>query len=121
MEQIDPTKPLVLEPEKQEENRNPSWFKPGESGNPNGRPPKGYSITEAVKKMLSEKPEVKAAIIEKIIAAAKGGDMTAAKMIWSYMDGQAAQAIDMTTLGEKMETKTIILTSKPRAAKVTTE
>jgi hypothetical protein len=63
------------------------------SGNPNGRPPKGYSITEAFKSMLSAEPEVKAQIVQSIKDKALKGDTTAQKMIWEYMDGKAKQPI----------------------------
>lgn len=69
-------------------------FEPGKSGNMNGRPKKGHSITEAMKEMLGQRPEVKAAIVEKIGDAAMAGDIAAAKLLWSYMDGMPKQAIE---------------------------
>ncbi len=70
-----------------------SW-KPGESGNPNGRPPKGYSITDWFQNMLNSKPEVKDAIGKSIMKKALEGDTTAQKMVWSYMDGMPPQKIE---------------------------
>lgn len=78
-----------------------SW-KPGESGNKDGRPPKGYSITEWFKEMLNSKPEVKDAIGKSIMKKALEGDTTAQKMVWNYMDGMPKQAIDHTSDGEKI-------------------
>lgn len=78
--------------EKQE--RKPGTFLPGVSGNPNGRPPKGYSITEAFRSMLSEKPEVKQKIVDAIRERAEKGDPTAQKLIWNYMDGMPQQSPD---------------------------
>lgn len=69
-------------------------FKKGEVHNPNGRPPKGYSITEWFKEMLNSKPEVKDAIGKSIMTKALEGDVTAQKMVWQYMDGMPKQAID---------------------------
>ena len=69
-----------------------SW-KPGETGNPNGRPPKGYSITETIKSMLKAKPEIKRALGNKILAKALEGDTVAMKMLWQYMDGMPAQTM----------------------------
>lgn len=85
-------------------------YKPGESGNLNGRPLKGYSITEWFKDMLNSKPEVKDAIGKSIMKKALEGDTTAQKMVWSYMDGMPQQRTDLTTKGDKIETNTIIFT-----------
>ena len=109
MDQIDPTKPLsVTEDGKQINNSSekPWLFQKGQSGNPNGRPKKGYSITDAFKRMLEADPAKKEAIVNKIFIAALGGDMTAAKLIWQYMDGQPAQAIDLTSGGNEIKTQT---------------
>jgi hypothetical protein len=104
---IDPTKPLPdSELQKQENKRNPSWFKPGQSGNPAGRPLKGYSITDTFKQMLGEKPEVKKALVNKILKQALDGDTPAAKMIWQYMDGMPSQSMDLTSKGESIKTPT---------------
>lgn len=67
-----------------------SW-KEGQSGNPNGRPPKGYSITEWFHNMFNESPEVKDAMGKSIIKKALEGDVSAQKMIWQYMDGMPLQ------------------------------
>lgn len=78
----------------------PGTFKPGQSGNPNGRPPKGYSITEMMKEMLNSEPEIKKAIGKAISEKAKSGDITAIKILWQYMDGMPVQ--DITSGGEKI-------------------
>ena len=54
---------------------------PGVSGNPKGRPPKGYSITEMMREMLNNKPEIKESIGAVIAAKAMEGDLNAVKMI----------------------------------------
>jgi len=69
-------------------------YKPGQSGNPKGRPPKGYSITDAFKSMFKESPEKKQEIVDSIFAKAKRGDPTAQKLVWSYMDGMPQQNVD---------------------------
>lgn len=71
----------------------PNQFKPGESGNPNGRPPKGYSITEMMKEMLSSDPRVKETLGKVIITKALEGDITAIKTVWQYMDGMPPQSV----------------------------
>lgn len=74
-------------------------FKPGQSGNPNGRPPKGYSITEMMKEMLNSKPEVKKRLGEVIAAKALEGDISAIKTLWQYMDGMPKQSVDLNAEG----------------------
>lgn len=75
-------------------------WKEGKSGNPNGRPPKGYSITETVKAMLNEKPEIKKALATKVMEMSMKGDVTAMKMLWNYMDGMPLQQVDQKTDGK---------------------
>ena|SRR3990167_3868339 len=75
----------------------PNWKK-GQSGNPNGRPPKGYSITEWFKNMLASDPNIKEALGKSIIKKALEGDSTAQKLVWNYMDGMPQQ--DVTSGGE---------------------
>ena len=55
---------------------NPKWKK-GVSGNPNGRPP-GRTATQKVQAALTEGS---LAVAQKVLEAAKGGDMTAAGMV----------------------------------------
>ena len=74
-------------------------FKKGQSGNPKGRPPKGYSITEMMKEMLNAQPEIKKAIGQRIAKKALEGDITAIKTLWQYMDGMPQQYVDHTTAG----------------------
>lgn len=76
-------------------NPNPqNQFKKGEVANPTGRPPKGYSITEMMKEMLSSKPEVKETLGKVIIKKALEGDITAIKTVWQYMDGMPKQTLE---------------------------
>lgn len=69
-------------------------FKPHNNANPNGRPPKGYSITEMMKSMLESTPELKASICKVIAKKALEGDITAVKMLWNYMDGMPKQPLE---------------------------
>jgi len=70
-------------------------FPKGESGNPNGRPKKGYSITEMMQEMLGSEPEIKAALGKSVLKKALSGDMTAMKLVWSYMDGMPVQGLEL--------------------------
>lgn len=87
--------------EKQEKSKPHRW-QPGESGNPKGRPKKGYSISEMMKELLESDPEKKRALVEAILAKAMTGDVAAMKAIWNYMDGMPLQATDVTSQGEKV-------------------
>lgn len=71
-------------------------YKPGESGNLNGRPKKGYSITEIFQEMFTEDPNIKKQLAKKIINKALDGDMVACKLIWGYMDGLPHQNTSIT-------------------------
>ena len=62
--------------------------------NRSGRPPKGYSITDAFKEMFTKDPETKARIVNAIRKKAEEGDATAQKLLWNYMDGMPAQSKD---------------------------
>lgn len=77
-------------------------FKPGNNANPKGRPPKGYSITEMMKEMLSSDPKVKEKLGKVIIAKALEGDTTAIKTVWQYMDGMPKQSMDVTSAGKPL-------------------
>ena len=85
---------VVNTQEKQEKNIGHRW-QPGESGNPNGRPKKGHSITETIKAMMDERPEIKKALAAKVLQMASEGDITAMKTIWNYLDGMPMQKSDL--------------------------
>lgn len=80
-------------------------YQEGQSGNPNGRPPKGYSITELMRELMEtsvknkqgEMVNVRKAIALSILQKAADGDMVAGKMIWQYMDGMPKQLVEMDT------------------------
>ncbi len=80
----------------------PASYKPGQSGNPKGRPKKGYSITDWFQNMLASTPEVKETLGKSILRKALEGDATAQKLIWNYMDGMPEQKTDITTDGEQI-------------------
>lgn len=67
-------------------------FKPGESGNPNGRP-KGKTLTERVRDVLEANPERAAAIVEAGIQAAEGGDFQFWKYLCDRMEGMPTQMV----------------------------
>lgn len=70
-------------------------FPKGVSGNPAGRPPKGQTITDAIRSMMGEKPEIKKALTQKILQMALEGDIAAIRMLWNYLDGMPKQLIEI--------------------------
>lgn len=92
-------------------NHNPSpenQFKPGESGNPKGRPVGSYSIMTLLRQRMNEVPlgqtkewrEQFADIILDEAIIKRNPQML--KMVAEYMDGMPEQFIDLTTKGEKL-------------------
>ena len=71
-------------------------WKSGESGNPNGRPPKGQTLTEALEKAV-DKDEL-AQLIRNM--AFENGDFQAAKYIYDRIDGTPKQTIDQNVYQE---------------------
>lgn len=72
--------------------------------NRNGRPKKGYSITEWFQEMFDSNPDIKEKLGIAIINKALNGDPTAMKLVWNYMDGAPQEKIDHTTLGKELPT-----------------
>ena len=59
--------------------------------NPNGRPKKEHSLTDAMKQTFRDRPEILQALIQKALKMALDGDTQALKMVWNYMDGMPTQ------------------------------
>ena len=74
-------------------------FSKGKSGNPQGRPKKGATLTDLLRekiespKTLKEKIPRKEKIIEKLIALAEGGDLPALKYLFDRIDGKPIETI----------------------------
>ena len=72
----------------QVDGRKATQFKPGQSGNPKGRPPGSISIKDEIRKHLQKNPE----IIEQLIAyfIAKNPDL-----MWQMLEGRPKQNVDV--------------------------
>lgn len=94
--------------ETEKKQRLPQQWKPGESGNPNGRPKGSISIVTYLKKVLEEEIETvdpatgnkgkatKAEIIARnIISQSSKGDKLLTKLLISYIDGLPTQKIKL--------------------------
>lgn len=65
-------------------------WKPGESGNPNGRPPKGEALTDILNSKLDKEE-----MVEKIIQIAiEKEDLSAIKYIFDRLDGKPKESIE---------------------------
>lgn len=89
-------------PEKQVNNRNgDGTFKKGKSGNPNGRPKKGFAIADILESLgdtaYNGDKTMKEAILEKVYENALAGDLNSAKFIADRTEGTALQKMSVTT------------------------
>jgi hypothetical protein len=68
-------------------------FKPGQSGNPSGRP-KSRPFKDAIDRIIkSENPEALEAAARALFNEAKGGNIQAIKELADRMDGKVPQAL----------------------------
>ena len=90
-------------------------FKPGQSGNPAGRPDGSKNLSTILRDMLEEEIDVKVddtgrkerrkfseLIIRKLIKRASDGDPRAIKEIFDRIEGRAKQSVDVTTDGKPL-------------------
>jgi len=87
----------------------PASFKPGQSGNPNGRPKREWTVQGMIEEAMeeideNEKLPAKKIVYRKIVQMAKRGDMLAVKEINSRLDGMSKQYTDLTTNGKDLPT-----------------
>ena len=88
-------------------------FKPGQSGNPKGRPKRKWTWAGLMEKyaeeeLEGEKGKVKDKVVKRVFELAKRGDMTAAKELFNRMDGMPKQSTDITSKGDKLDSLVII-------------
>jgi hypothetical protein len=60
-------------------------WKPGQSGNPHGRPKKGFTLREVLRNKINRD-----AIVDRLLADALAGDTRAMRMVLAYHDGLPA-------------------------------
>lgn len=71
-------------------------FKPGQSGNPGGRPPS--HLNKLLSRYLRAKDGDKTReqkLVEKIYELAQAGDMRAAALIWDRMEGKVCEELEL--------------------------
>jgi hypothetical protein len=86
---------MADETAEQTENSKPWLFKPGQSGNPSGRPKGSVSITHYIRKALEECDDVRAKeLADSLINNAINGNAGAIKEVLSRIDGPVVQKIE---------------------------
>lgn len=82
----------------------PTEWKPGQSGNPAGRPPNEGSITYWLKKLLAEPNggglPVAKTVAQKVIAQAKKGNLKAITELLDRTEGKPTQPVDANLTGD---------------------
>ena len=84
-------------------NENLTPFKKGQSGNPKGRPPKEYCLTDILRaqgeledvETPAGKIARKQAIAQKLWSMAMGGDVQSLKYVYDRIDGKPRESIDL--------------------------
>ncbi len=67
-------------------------WKPGQTGNPGGRP-KWKPLTEALQALLEEEPALNKELVKAWVVKAGRGDVSAANMLWDRLEGKVTQTI----------------------------
>ena len=75
-------------------------WKPGQSGNPNGRPPRAWTMSTLIEEALEEVEaqsgkSFKSLVAKRLAHMAVGGDIQAIKEINDRIDGKPKQSIDI--------------------------
>lgn len=84
-------------------------FKPGQSGNPSGRPVGVKNFTTKIKEALLKVAEgtdepCEVLLVKKILKKAiQDGDSRMIELIWNYLDGKPSQHIDTTITNKTLE------------------
>jgi hypothetical protein len=98
-------------------NLRPPW-KPGKSGNPNGRRPED-ALTINLRKTLEDEWRAGLTIGEHIVWAivkkALRGNLSAISLIWDRMEGKPRQALDVTHTPELIDLSAMRMRSAPKA------
>src|SRR5271165_5916351 len=76
----------------------PHWFKPGESGNPGGRPARPLTERLLAQLMKSDGAEA-AAIVRALLDKAKTGDVAAYNSIRDSVEGKPTQNLELKQQG----------------------
>ena len=90
-------------------------FKPGQTGNPKGRPKADWTWSGELRKAAEEVQNgisIKEAVAKSMIRESLKGNVQAFNAIANRMDGMPPQQTDITSAGEKLEAPHITLDVK---------
>jgi len=95
-------KKRLINSRKNSRNLRPKSWKPGQSGNPKGRPPKKECLTSLLKEALEnqcptdKKKRTWAEVLtDQLLIKAAKGDMVAQRLVWEYVEGKPKQEIEI--------------------------
>ena len=74
-------------------------FKPGVSGNPNGRPKKGTALTDVLRETVNADD-----LAAKLLELVEAKDIQAIKYVYDRIDGKPKESIDLEHSGEVVYT-----------------
>lgn len=86
-------------------------FKPGQTGNPNGRPKKLPKIDDLLADILGNEEDSDSeahAVLVSLLQQAKKGNVKAAEILLDRAYGKAKQSIDHTTKGESFNIRNLL-------------
>ena len=97
-------------------------FKPGQSGNPGGRPKKEWTWAKLLEEVGEEvepksKKKYKELVSKRLWVACVNGNIHAIKELFNRMDGMPLRHVDITSDGEKIESP-VIFTPKRSAVDI---
>lgn len=70
-------------------------FLKGSIANPTGRPKKGTALTDVMREMLEVNPDIKKAIMAKLLKGAADGDLAFIREVLDRIDGRPHQTQDV--------------------------
>jgi hypothetical protein len=78
-------------------------FKPGQSGNPKGKPKRAWTVAGLIEEAMEAEAETgvpyKKAVYTKLVSMARAGDIMAIKEVNQRLDGMPKQAVDVNNSG----------------------
>lgn len=79
--------------QEQTENRKPWLFKPGQSGNPGGRPKGRFTFTGGMERRLSSDPSLGEKLLDRLFELFNAGNPAVVKLVVERIDGLLTQKI----------------------------